>query len=227
MNVKNCSFFTNREGLKHFEKGSLLLALFVLALILLNCLRAEAALYYVTACDNTSLGTNAYGPNGYNYVMKNPVITKLHVSSLYVYKNSYYMAEVGWCWHVGFASPNYFAAWKTNGYYYEKHFSLASPGTNHYYTVRNVSGTTKWRWYVDGVYQNLEVDLGFQKGISLVSSERNSGDETNYSHFWNLRKRDSAGNWYYWSNLQLREDNDPEYRLNKISNTECYVQTPN
>lgn len=185
---------------------------------------AHAALYYVTAYDNSSLGLAAYGTNGYNYVMSSATIYSLHVSSLYVYKDAYNFAEVGWCWHVGMASPNSFRAYKKAGYYAEKHFSLAPKGTNHYYTVRNVSGTTKWRWYVDGTYQNWEFDLGFNKGMSLVSSERNNGDETNYSHFWNLRKRDSAGNWYYWTNLQEHEDKDPEYRLNIISNTECYVQ---
>lgn len=103
---------------------------------------AKAALYYVTAKDNSSLGLSAYGTNGYNYVMSSPTIRQLHVSSLYVYKDRSDFAEVGWCWHLGMYRPNFFGAYKKNGTYREIHFDQAPPGTNHYYTVRNVSGTT-------------------------------------------------------------------------------------
>lgn len=130
-------------------------------------------------------------------------------------------------WYASWSKPKFFAAWAVGGWQHIQHFEEATPGTNHYYTVRNVSGTNYWRWYVDGVYKNLQVDLeGFRYGYAMVSSERNSLDETNYSHFWGLRKRDSAGNWYYWSYLPSTpySDNDPEYDLTKVSNTECKME---
>jgi len=61
--------------------------------------------------------------------------------------------------------------------------------------------------------------------MTVCSSERNttSGD-TNYSHFWDLKQMNSSGAWSYWSDLHQYMDNDPNYYLNKISNTECYMQ---
>lgn len=41
--------------------------------------------YYVLGYDNTTLGRESYGTNGYNYVMKSPTVYDQHVSSLYVY----------------------------------------------------------------------------------------------------------------------------------------------
>lgn len=137
------------------------------------------------------------------------------------------MVEVGW-----FANPyqsndkpRFFCAWVIGGSYYEKLLDYPVPGTNHYYTVRNVTGSNEWRGYVDGVLRHTVSSLGgFRKGYSFASSERNDRRETNFSHFWNLRKRDSGGNWYYFSNLQCLIDSDPDYLFDKVSNTEFYVR---
>ncbi len=131
------------------------------------------------------------------------------------------MAEVGW-----FANPfqsdkkpRFFCAWVIADSYYEKLLDYPTPWTDHYYTVRNVTNSNEWRWYVDGFLRHSAFLGGFRKGYSFGSSERNDLKETKYSHFWNLRKRDSSGNWYYFSNLQCLADTDPDYKFVKFSNT--------
>ncbi|MEW6772221.1 MAG: hypothetical protein AB1330_12695 [Bacillota bacterium] len=159
--------------------------------------------------------------------MSDPVITSMHVSSLYVWQHEprgYRFTEVGWSFQKGVGEPRFFAAWKGNGLYESADLGLAPRGTNHYYSVRNVSGTDYWRWYLDGIFKIERYVWNFRQGYTVVSSEHSAPDETNYSHFWSLKRRDSAGNWNYWTNLSLYEDNDPDYYLNKVSNTECYVQ---
>ena len=92
--------------------------------------------------------------------------------------------------------------------------------------MRNVTKNNKptfyWRWYVQGVLKHKD-KLTFKKGTSVVSSERNRLDETNYSYFKKLRKRNSTGNWFYWGDLREYIDDDPGYKLKKISNTRCQM----
>lgn len=215
------------------KKRKILLSISLIFIILLfsaNSIAFAQMPYYVVAYDNTTLGKNAYGTNGYNYVMSNPSIVHQHVSSLYVINTwpSYtQFAEVGWFanpWQSN-SKPRFFAAWYNRGTYGERLLTYPTPGTNHYYTVRNVTGSDEWRWYIDGSLVHTRSSIGgFRKGYSIASSERGNLRDTNYSHFWNLRKRDYSGNWYYWANLSLLADTDSEYRLVKISNTECYIQ---
>lgn len=207
-----------------FRKSKYLIILIVVSLFSFSSV-ALASTYGVMAVDNSALGIAAYGTNGYNYVMSSPTISAMHVSSLYV-QTSGNMAEVGWHATAGYPyykRPYFFAAWVKNGYYNDYDIALAPAGTNHSYTVRNITGTNTWIWYVDGV-SKLTKTLSFQKGYSEASSERDSLGDTNYSHFWSLRKRNSVGNWYAWTNLIQIYDNDPDYYLRKISNTACYMQ---
>jgi hypothetical protein len=211
-------------------KHILFLHLFLTAsLFLLTSISASyAAPYDLAAYDNSTLGKACYGVYGYNYVMKDhSLIPGQHVSSLYVWQHpdGYNLAEIGWVWR-GYREdhPHFFGAYEIRGSYYSIIFSDAPKGTNHYYTVRNVSGSNNWRWYIDGVLK-WEVNLGgWKQGYALAASERWDEKDSNYSHFWNLRKRDSSGNWYNWTNLQVYVDTDPDYWLNKVSNTECYMQ---
>ena len=73
------------------------LAMLLVFLLIFPAL-ALGANWGVSAYDDTNLGENAYGTNGYNYVMKRPKITSMHVSSFYVRTTKGWgpMAEVGW-----------------------------------------------------------------------------------------------------------------------------------
>lgn len=147
------------------------------------------------------------------------------VSSFYVRSGGggYNCCEIGWVWRASVDEPRFFGVYTRNGYIFEYDFGAAPRGTNHSYSIRNVTGTSGWIWYVDGV-RKMTVGLLFTNGYSCASSERMELKESNYSHFWSLSKRNSTGTWYSWSNLSVLSDNDPNYYLNKISNTECYVQ---
>lgn len=51
----------------------------------------------------------------------------------------------------------------------------------------------------------------------------NCGWETNYSHFWGLTKRTHAFTWGNWANLKVLADDDWEFNVIKVSNTENYM----
>ncbi len=194
---------------------------------------AYALNYNVNAYNNSSLGLNSYGNYGQNYVMANPTITNCHVNSIFVHEEQTLnpnAVECGWyCKTVGGIrqQPKFFGVWTIEGVYHQTDFENASYDSNHSFEIQNVLGTNWWRWYIDGV-QKLAIDMGGWKyGTSRANSERQNLNETNYAHFWNLRSKNSQGYYYDWSNLQKHAvSNDPQYILNKISNTECYVQLP-
>jgi hypothetical protein len=123
--------------------------------------------------------------------------------------------------------PRFFVAWAEDGLYGHKLLSYPTPGTNHYYAVRNDPGTYWWYFNIDGGAREHEREFDsskFIRGHSLGSSERESLSDTNYSHFWNLKSMDAYLNWYWWRDTYCRLDDDPEYWFNKISDTEFYVQ---
>ncbi|MEW6172735.1 MAG: hypothetical protein AB1510_06650 [Bacillota bacterium] len=194
--------------------------LVLVSIIVLVSLPGIAYASYSVAAKDAETQEWSYGTFGWNYVMATPTITSQHVSSLYVLWDFYNAAEVGWYREAGASSARFFAAWMDNGWYSEVDLGNAPAGTNHYYTVRNVTGTTNWRFYVDGVFK-YEKLLHFERGTSLASSERNRLDETNYSHFWGLETRTYDGIWDDWFSLVEFLDSDPGYRLKPITNTEC------
>lgn len=81
---------------------------------------------------------------------------------------------------------------------------------------------------VDGVQKREQQIPGFKYGIVRASSERDNLTTTNYSHFWNLKAKNSLGSFYNWSHLDLEtgSDTDPNYDLQKVSETECYMAIP-
>ena len=187
---------------------------------------AFGAKYGVMAYDKAK-GKTAYGTYGYNYVMKSPKITSMHVSSLYVRTSTGWspMAEIGWyaaTWYPSYKKPWFFLAWIKNGEYNTIDLGPAPPGTKHKYKVENWKRTGVWKWYIDGDPVGSHF-LDFSKGFSVASSERNILNETNYSHFWNLRYKSWNGRWYNWKDLREFYDNDPGYKLKKFSNTRCQM----
>lgn len=157
-----------------------------------------------------------------------PTTSKSHISSLYVRESGTgsTFAEVGWCSEIvsGSRKVRFFGARMYGGMYYDLHFQDAPLGTNHFYTVRHISGSEDWGFWVDGVLKGREKMLGWKSGWSTASSERGNTSDTNYSHFWGLQSRNSSATWYNWSNLEELTDNDPNYYLNKISDTEVFMQ---
>lgn len=200
--------------------------IFSLIHFLLYVSPAHALRYQVAARDNTTVGNNCCGTYGTSYVMSSPAIANTHVSSLYAYQVSslgpWNVAETGIYYAVGY-SPRFFGVKVVRGLYCSPvYFGNATPGTNHSFTLSRSTINLYWRTYVvDGSAKISAQFSDIWSGISLVGSERQSLSDTNYSHFWALMKRNSSGNWYYWSNLQLYTDNDPGYTLQKISNIEC------
>lgn len=151
---------------------------------------------------------------------------KAHVSSVYTYRlpDKNHMAEGGWAADNDFygGAPHYFSAYKIYGEYFLEHHGLATRGTYPRFSVRpQTTSTFTWEWLVDGT-EKYQKALSFTLGTPQASSERSTLDDTNYSNFYDLRKRSkTSGTWYDWKDLQLYWDYDPEYKLQKNSNTAC------
>lgn len=206
-----------------------ILAVLCFLFALMSGANAQAAEYAVAGFDNSTLGKAAYGTSGSNYVIKGPHPYVMHVSSFNVWDTANwgdFMAEIGWSWTHPDAKPKFFGACLYYGFYYDWDYSTAAVGTNHSYKVSYI-GSRTWVWYLDGAEMDRYTLGSFTKGRSFVSSERNDIRETNYSHFWSLKKKSyPSGVWYAYSNLESDAyfTNDPVYYLYKVSNTEAIVQ---
>ncbi len=182
---------------------------------------------WVMAEDKASIET-INGVAGTNYVMSNPIVADGHVSSVYCWRNNGdLMTECGWAadvlWYGG--APHYFVAWTDHGSYYLVHLGTAPNGTYHRYSIRpQTTSSFNWQWLIDGQLVRTQY-ITFTLATPLCSSERASLGDTNYSHFSALRKRSKyTGDWWDWKTLGQKVDNDDSYYLNKVSNTECYMQ---
>lgn len=211
------------------EKHRLTCILVITAVLLtVSPITALAANYGVAGGDYATRN-NSYGTSGSNYVMSAPALADFHVNSVYVMDSNNPIinhAEVGWVWMDGDTYPYNFAAWYDNGYYGAVGLAdITTPGTNHTFRVKNVLNTNRWNYYYDGtqVYWRT-YSTAYRKGNSVCSAERNALGDSNYGHFWGLSQMNSGGTWSNWTNLVNFVDNDPNYYLNKISNTECYMQ---
>ncbi len=185
----------------------------------------------VVGGDSSSLGQNAYGTRGWNYVMNNPNIIRQHVSSMYVDNwngANRFMVEVGWFanWTQSNGVPRFFLAWVNNNNYSESILEYPTPGTNHNYRLNYLN--SQWHWWIDDVRRRDGTVGAFTHGLTTASSERDDSEETNYSHFWNMRKKDPGTNWYDWSSRYAVKDNDPSYYIHwpGSSQNELFVQLP-
>lgn len=196
---------------------------FILILTMLLLLPGSAfatyGAYDVVNEENNTIGQNARGTDASIWVMTNPTIADKHVSSVYVDNGlpdgpGLYMAESGWYAarpETG-GQPRWFSAWVANGGYGQNDWENA-PGGNH--TVQVSYWSAKWHWYTDGTNRkNMPLDSwgAIAGGKSTAASERDDypGD-TNYSHFWNVKKKSSGGAWSAWTNRNVWIDSDPVY----------------
>ncbi len=203
--------------------------LIMTVMIIMSFVGVAGAANYGVAAGNYETNYSAHGTYGYNYVMASPNVSQLHVSSIYVTTSDRDdFAETGWviCPPRKINTSSFFSAWADNGTYSDIIWGDAPDNSNHIYKVQNLIGTDKWRFYVDGT-QKLQrtYSSSFRVGTSICSSERNdTQNDTNYSHFWNMRYKNANDNWCDWNDLRGYFDNDPNYYLVKKSNTSCYMQ---
>ncbi len=149
------------------------------------------------------------------------------INSIYVFRNGIDGVELGW-----FENPDegrrFFGVRVMNGHYERHVYDSASPSTNH--TYRLVSevvpgGDKQWRYYVDGSQKDVWFHL-FDAGPEIAAAqERHSRNDSGQTHWWNLKYADVYRNFYNWPNWNRVDDNDPDYRSCKISNTEFWVKT--
>lgn len=194
----------------------------VAVIFLINCSVALSLDWAETAFDYTDLGRHCYGNYGYNYVMDNPLIEYKHVSSLYVQHSKadpYYPTgiEMGWWWKHSDSGPRFFVVKVINGSYSEYPLAWATRGENYSYTIKRYLPDTVWAFSIDGSTKK-EIDIpDCPFGYAQAASERQTLNETNYSHFWAMKKMDVNSSWFAWSNLAADPNscNDPYYHISK------------
>lgn len=200
---------------------------------------AEGPLYQEVAWDYGHY--HRYGTNGQIYATNRPIV-KLHVNGLYIMRqDSQYMAETGITesyvdgWQDG--KSYFYRAILENGSYYRDDLGKQLPKNNWYsMTVRNVvknnTYSSEWRFYLwDGQPLTLgtnyfiwDFDVAWSGGQSLGSGERWATGDSNLGHFKGMQYRTSTGSWYSWDDLRDWGSNDPGYAINKISNTQFYIE---
>ncbi|MGE5397627.1 MAG: hypothetical protein ACM3MK_08880 [Chitinophagales bacterium] len=193
---------------------------------------AYAALYGVAAKNQASAPNLNYGTYGYNYVMSSPDVVNLHVSSIYVIDPAgagENHVEVGWVIAPPapryLTSPHFFTARIQDTSYDETIFDEAEYDSSHCYKIWY--NGVKWKLYIDGTLIESRVFTNdFCCGNTVCSSERNDiYNDTNYSHFWNLRWYSPDTGWHNWTKMREYMDNDPDYELiRNQNNRSCSMQ---
>jgi hypothetical protein len=187
---------------------------------------ALALKYQVAGWDMTPSNLSSPSPWQYywtgtrtsNYVMSSPTITWMHVNSIYVIQeNNNYpyddLYEFGWLWPAG-GRPRWFVARIWQGVYTRVVLDYATPNTNHSYSISidSAESPPKVRYRLDGNLVYTDNSAKFPTGYSVWGSERQNLDETNYGHFWNLKKRRHDWSWWPWENHEQWRDDDPGYK---------------
>lgn len=212
---------------KNFRRLSVLSsALLVAVFILAMAAQAEAA-YYVQAKQGTGYWYGAYSSN---YVMSNPTVNpgSWKVNAVFCETlNRTAWVECGW-WKDGdspYACEHFGARYNTSEGYHEDIYGSATPGTNHTYGVRWMADTQLWRYYVDGVAKPDRANNAITSAVIATNAETHNSNDSNYGHWWSLQYWDKdAAQWKLWTNLVQNRDDDPNYKLTKTSNTECYSE---
>lgn len=197
----------------------------VLTLFIAPAMPAVASTQWVQAYQATGIW---YGCYASNYVMQNPTVqpSSWKVNSVYCTRaDGRSFTESGWVKYGWDSSIWHFVAWKNNGVYEDIDFETVTPGTNHTYGVRWMSDTTKWRFYIDCVTRHEQLVPDITSAISATNAETHDTGDSNYGHWWNLQYWDkNAAQWKLWTDLQQYTDNDPNYNLREVSNTECFSE---
>jgi hypothetical protein len=168
-----------------------------------------------------------YGSKGINSTQNAQVTgssNNFFVNSTAIVSDSDNYAEVGWTWHGGDSAPQFFWSIEDGGVYSHGHGAILGINTVHTYKVNNLPGGTVWLFYGDSTQLTTKT-LVFNKGRTVAQQERNNAcDNAPISHWWNLEKASSGGVFSPWIVLTKRKDDDPDYCLDKLGNTEFYVR---
>ena len=205
-----------------------LLAMLLIVTFLIFPISAYALTYGVGGRDESTVNyQQSHGTYGlievYNASV--PASSSAHVGSLYVWdfsRSATTHAESGWVQFYR-KSPQAFAAWYDYGTYGEYLGPNASLG-GHSFKAVNILGTNQWQMYIDSnlLASHTYTHVPFSFGSSVVGSERNTTQDQNDSHFWDLQVFKN-GAWNLWYSMTGFTDNDPDYYLNIKSSHDAYV----
>ncbi len=211
---------------------ALLLEVVVLGIILLPAATgtAEAGTctgHYWSAANDDS-GSGFYGASGTSKVQFTPVpgnSSKFFVNSTWIQYDADHYAEVGWIWRGGWGSPKMMAVWSEYGNWDVEYFNTLSVNGSYSFAVRRMSTTShQWKWYLGNSVKKTE-DLIMGHGDAGAQQERyNACDTPDESHWWSLKRRAAISTLTSWEDLEIWREDDPDYCLNEISNTEFKVK---
>jgi hypothetical protein len=215
------------------KRFSIVLCILVSLLILAFPVSAYALTYGVGGRDQSAEDyQQSYGTYGdievYNAYL--PTSSSAHVGSMYVWDFSRQyttQAEVGWVQSPmsGYSgSPQAFVAVDDYGYYGKALGNNLALG-GHNFKVVNILGTNQFQFFADGNLLSTYTftHVPFSYGTSTIGNERNTTQDDNYGHFWDLQVFKSNNTWSPWYSMTAYFNNDPNYYLDIISGSEAYV----
>lgn len=147
------------------------------------------------------------------------------VNSTWVQYDEGNWVEVGWIWRGGWSSPKEMAVWSNRGRWYVKYYDTLTTGASQSFEVRRASSSSrKWKWYAGGDLKK-SLTLLMRNGIAGAQQERYYAcDNPDESHWWNLKRMATIGTRSSWGDMVIFLEDDPDYCINEISNTEFKVQ---
>lgn len=211
---------------------ALLLEVIVIGILLMPAATgtAEAGTctgHYWSAANDDS-GNGFYGAKGTSKVQYTPIpgsSNKFFVNSTWVQYNPDNYAEVGWIWRGGWGSPRMMAVWSDEGEWEVEYFNTLSVNGSYNFEVRRPSTSShQWKWYLgNSLKKTQEIIMGH--GTAGAQQERNYAcDFPDESHWWTLKRRATISTLSNWVDLDVWLEDDPDYCLNEISNTEFKVK---
>ena len=183
--------------------------------------------HYWSAANDDTANTyyGAYGSNTTQDASVTGSSNNFFVNSTWIRYDAENYAEVGWIWRGGWTSPKAFAAWNDQGNEGNQSFNTLTVDTDHYFeTRRQSSSSTTWYWYADGSLKRSGI-LSQGHGTVGAQQERNNAcDNPDESHWWLLQRMATFSTYTDWGDLDLWTEDDPDYCLNEISDTEFKVE---